>query len=412
MNITTNKSSNSIPDEVRNEIDFNIGCTTSTTTLRSLSSFNYSQPNNNEDNSNKETHETSDNEEHDSHSNQDSTVNCRRYLKRKANETSSCAQGDPQTKCPRNKEPLYYKEFPVQRRNARHIEKDGRTAGLLNNNVICYANAIFQLLANCNKLNEYLLNPPREENQRFRMYYEFACVISAMVSEETVDAVNSQNFMDVFLDIFPQFKDDERTYCAVVSTNELYYNHISILLISFLFFQTSEDTHEYMMYLRESQLKELQPKQEDPSVTAFGQPYDKHLHQSMRSFWNLFTSGMMKQTVRCQQCDNVTTTNESFTELMLIFPSSHQSKQSETCTLNDLFEHKSLPSDIKDYVCNCCKKRTIAAKHEEISVYPEFLIIVLCREIGIAEVNENNINTVNTAVEFPLEGFATVSNVQ
>ena len=45
-------------------------------------------------------------------------------------------------------------------------------------------------------------------------------------------------------------------------------------------------------------------------------------------------------------------------------------------------------------------------------MYPELLIIVLCREIGIAEVNENNINTVNTAVEFPLEGFATVSNVQ
>jgi hypothetical protein len=208
-------------------MDFNIGCTTSTNTSRSLSSFNFSQQNNNEDNSNKETHETSDNEENDSHSNQDSTVNCRRYLKRKANETSSCAQGDPQTKLPRNKETPYYKEFPLQTRNARHIAKDGRTAGLHNNNVMCYANAIFQLLANCNKLNEYLLNPPREEHQRFSLYYEFACVISAMVSEETVDAVDSQKFMNVFLTICPQFKDDERTYCIVVSTNELSYIHIS-----------------------------------------------------------------------------------------------------------------------------------------------------------------------------------------
>ena len=219
VNITTNKSSNSIQDEVRNEIDFNIGCTTETTSSRSISTFNFSQQNNNENNSNKETHETSDNEEHDSNSNQDSTVNCRRYLKRKANETSSCAQGDPQTKCPRNKEHLYYKEFPVQTRNARHIEKDGRTAGLLNNNVICYANAIFQLIANCNNLNEYLLNPPREEHQHFSLYYEFACVISAMISKETVDAVDSEKFMKVFLDICPQFNERERTYYVVVSTN-------------------------------------------------------------------------------------------------------------------------------------------------------------------------------------------------
>jgi hypothetical protein len=166
-----------------------------------------------------------------------------------------------------------------------------------------------------------------------------------------------------------------------------------------------------MMYLRESQLKELQPKQEDPSVTAFGKPYDEHLDQSIQSFWNLFTSGMMKQTVTCKQCNSVKTQIESFTELMLNFPLSHHSKQSETCTLNDLFKHNSLPIDLEAYVCDCCKKRTIATKHVEIDVYPECLIIVLCREIGIAEINENNVNTVNTAVEFPLEGFATVSNV-
>ena len=113
-------------------------------------------------------------------------------------------------------------------------------------------------------------------------------------------------------------------------------------------------------FLRESQLKGLQPKQEDPSVTEFGQPYDEHLDQSMQSFWKLFISGTMKQTVRCQQCNSVTTQIESFTELMLTFPLSHHSKQTKTCALNNLFEHYSLPIDLKDYVCDCCKKRTIA----------------------------------------------------
>ena len=77
---------------------------------------------------------------------------------------------------------------------------------------------------------------------------------------------------------------------VVVSTNELFYIHISILLIYFLFFETSEDTHKYIMDLRRCQLNELQPKQDDPSVTALEQPYDEHLHKSVQSFWDLFTS--------------------------------------------------------------------------------------------------------------------------
>ena len=121
-----------------------------------------------------------------------------------------------------------------------------------------------------------------------------------MVSVETVDVVDSQKFMIVFLEIFPRFNDVERTYCVAVSTNELSYVHISILLNYFLFFQTSEDAHEYIMYLRECQLNELEPGQEDPSVTALGKLYDVHLHKSMQYFWKLFSLGMMKQTVTCQ----------------------------------------------------------------------------------------------------------------
>ena len=87
LNSTTNKSSNSIPVDVgvRNEINFHIGCTTSSTTSCSLSSFNYSQQYYNDDNSNKEIHETSDNKENDCHSNQDSAINCEGYHKQKSN---------------------------------------------------------------------------------------------------------------------------------------------------------------------------------------------------------------------------------------------------------------------------------------------------------------------------------------
>ena len=102
-----------------------------------------------------------------------------------------------------------------------------------------------------------------------------------MVSVEVVEVVNSLKFMDVFNSFYPKFDGDERTYCVVVSTNELSYIHIPFLLIYFLFFQTSEDAHKYIMALRKCQLNDLQPGQEDPSVTVLGQPYDKNLHMSV-----------------------------------------------------------------------------------------------------------------------------------
>ena len=101
----------------------------------------------------------------------------RRNLKQKVYETSICGQANHQMKCPRNDETPCYTKFHIQRRNARHIVKDSRNAGLMNNNVICYANAIFQVIASCNHLSEFLLNPPREEHQRFSLYCQFACVI-------------------------------------------------------------------------------------------------------------------------------------------------------------------------------------------------------------------------------------------
>ena len=64
-------------------------------------------------------------------------------------------------------------------------------------------------------------------------------MINAMVSVDAVEVVDSRKFTDVFMKMCHQFDEDERTYYVVVSTDELSYIHISILLIYFLFFQTS-----------------------------------------------------------------------------------------------------------------------------------------------------------------------------
>ena len=76
-------------------------------------------------------------------------------------------------------------------------------------------------------------------------------MISAMVSVEVGEVVNSLKSMAVFNSFCPQFDGDKRKCCVVVSMNELSYIHISFLLIFFLFFQTSEEACEYIIALRE-----------------------------------------------------------------------------------------------------------------------------------------------------------------
>jgi len=53
-----------------------------------------------------------------------------------------------------------HKKNSNQRSNKHHIATDGRNAGLVNNNVLCYANTIFQIIASCGCLNESLSNNP------------------------------------------------------------------------------------------------------------------------------------------------------------------------------------------------------------------------------------------------------------
>ena len=106
----------------------------------------------------------------------------------------------------------YYRNFSNQRSNRHRIANDGgRNAGLVNNNVLCYANAIFQIIASCGCLNESLSNPPNMAHQHFSLYYNFASVISSMISGEN-EAVNPNNFTNVFSERVPQFDNEQRKY--------------------------------------------------------------------------------------------------------------------------------------------------------------------------------------------------------
>ena len=81
-----------------------------------------------------------------------------------------------------------------------------------------------------------------------------------------------------------------------------------------------EDAHEYIMALKMNLLQELEPEQVNFNLTASNHPYNRELHTSLQTFWNLFSSGRTTQTVTCSECSNVTSREDEFSEINLIIP--------------------------------------------------------------------------------------------
>ena len=91
----------------------------------------------------------------------------------------------------------YYRDFQPRRTNAPDPFIADAHAGLINCDVVCYSNAIFQCIASCIHVSDFLQTPPNEEHQRFPLYYEFASVMSSMVSgQESV--VDPTPFVNLF----------------------------------------------------------------------------------------------------------------------------------------------------------------------------------------------------------------------
>jgi hypothetical protein len=96
--------------------------------------------------------------------------------------------------------PYYRDDFVdnARRTNAPDTVIEGAHAGLANCDFVCYSNVIFQGLASCLHVSEFLRSPPKEEHRlRFPLYHAFASVMSSMVSgQESV--VNPAPFVNLF----------------------------------------------------------------------------------------------------------------------------------------------------------------------------------------------------------------------
>ena len=83
-------------------------------------------------------------------------------------------------------------------------------AGLRNQSVICYSNAIFQAIASSNHITQ-LFNVILQDDQKcFKMNYEFVRLINTMICQS--DCVDPGNFVQLFTNYHQEFKDNECKY--------------------------------------------------------------------------------------------------------------------------------------------------------------------------------------------------------
>ncbi len=132
------------------------------------------------------------------------------------------------------------------------------------------------------------------------------------------------------------------------------------------------------MGLRQCLLDELQPVSQQSDDTENNITYDESLHSSMVTFWDIF-KGIFTQYVTCTQCNNISTTEIPFRELMLNFPEEHHTGDVD-CTLKYLFHHHYGQNKINDYQCDVCTRLTLAHQCTVISQFPKILCIHLGRK--------------------------------
>jgi hypothetical protein len=106
--------------------------------------------------------------------------------------------------------------------------------------------------------------------------------------------------------------------------------------------------------------------------------------------------GEITEVYTCTSCKSTIARPGSIYYLLLHFP---DDKDKKIYTVQSLIEFNLRETDVKDYNCPGCQKKTSATAKSSITKFPSFMCIVLCRNGG----DSNGIIT--SGVEFPALGF-------
>mgnify|MGYP006197002617 FL=1 len=137
--------------------------------------------------------------------------------------------------------------------------------------------------------------------------------------------------------------------------------------------------------LKDSLLDEICPMAMGTNVTTDGNTYDIDLHLKMIDFWDLFASGKLEESVKCEGCNTISQTTVPFKIYTVQFPNEHfhvdPIDTKKTINLLDLIRNSQVCSDDDELGavhCSICKSQQRKQKTSRISSYPK----VLCVEIG------------------------------
>ena len=113
----------------------------------------------------------------------------------------------------------------------------------------------------------------------------------------------------------------------------------------------------------------------------------------MKSFWDQF-EGEITVEYTCTSCKSTNAGPASINYLLLHFPGDNDKK---CYTVQSLIEFNLRETDVEDYNCPGCQKKTSATSKSSITKFPFFVCILLCRSIGDS--------AITSAVEYPALGF-------
>ena len=117
----------------------------------------------------------------------------------------------------RNVNVLQDKSCKRRKYNEEHHRSEHGNAGLRNQNVTCYSNAIFQAIASCSHLTTVFDNVLSDSQRCFRLNYEFVRLLHSMIHQS--DCFDPHDFLSLFLRRNSNF-DEQCAYILNIYFNE------------------------------------------------------------------------------------------------------------------------------------------------------------------------------------------------
>lgn len=266
------------------------------------------------------------------------------------------------------------------------------TTGLDNQGNTCFINAALQCISNAVPLTDYFLTnvylQEVNENNPLGTCGEFAGAYAELLATQWRDVNESmlpKRLLDLIFASAPQFANGQ---------------HDAHEFLAFFLDKIHEDLNRGSFHAKLCPISDSKAEKEEKRAAR---AWCAYLKRNSSVIVDLF-QGQLKSSIRCEECQFVSTTFDTFMYLTLPLP-----KGDKTITLVDCFLEftKDEALDPNQWLCPNCKKSGRATKRIDIWKVPPILIIHLKRFSFNTAATGKPVSGVKLTnrVEFPLSGL-------